>query len=93
MLSGWVSIKKSLLADVLDLPLNLTTIGIQPRENAGYEITDNTALIYCSSLSPKLYVKGLASNSFAHFCVITYANEVICWGLNDHGQLGLGHSE
>ena len=68
-------------------------IGIQPRENGGYEITDSTALIYFSSLSPNLYVKGLASNSSAHFCVSTYANEVICWGLDDHGQLGLGHSE
>jgi hypothetical protein len=67
-------------------------IGIYPRENGGYEILESTALIYFSSLSPNLYVKGLASNSFAHFCVITYANEVICWGVNDHGQLGLGHS-
>jgi hypothetical protein len=63
-------------------------IGIQPRENGGYEITNNTALIYFKPFPSKLYVKGLASNSFAHFCIITLANEVMCWGGNDHGQLG-----
>ncbi|KAJ1471122.1 regulator of chromosome condensation 1/beta-lactamase-inhibitor protein II, partial [Baffinella frigidus] len=35
-------------------------------------------------------VRGLASNTFEHFCVVTYTNEVKCWGLNTYGKLGLG---
>jgi alpha-tubulin suppressor-like RCC1 family protein len=35
-------------------------------------------------------VRGLASNAFHHFCVVTHTNKVKCWGRNPYGQLGLG---
>ena len=54
---------------------------------------ENTPLIYFDGRLHGMKVKGLASNSFSHFCVITQENKVVCWGLNDHGQLGLGHSQ
>jgi len=52
------------------------------------EIADTAAFIYFDERSPNLKVKRLSSNSFSHFCVITAENEVICWGANNHGQLG-----
>jgi hypothetical protein len=55
--------------------------------------TENTPLLYFGGRLHGMKVKGLASNSFSHFCVITQENEVVCWGLNDHGQLGLGHAQ
>jgi hypothetical protein len=38
-------------------------------------------------------VKGLASATFQHFCLITETNEVICWGLDNLGKLGLGSND
>jgi alpha-tubulin suppressor-like RCC1 family protein len=60
----------------------------QTRFPVGLEIPYDTPSIYLDERSPNLKVKGLSSNSFAHFCVITTENEVMCWGANDHGQLG-----
>jgi alpha-tubulin suppressor-like RCC1 family protein len=67
--------------------------GLHTRDTGEYEIVDDTKLIYFDERSPSLKVKGLASNSFTHFCVVTSENEVMCWGINDHGQLGMGHSD
>ena len=68
----------------VDIPSNIFSIPVT---------TENTPLLYFDGRSHGMKVKGLASNSFSHFCVITQENEVMCWGLNNHGQLGLGHSQ
>jgi hypothetical protein len=57
-----------------------------------YRTIENAPLIHFDGRLHGMKVKGLASSSFSHFCVITQENEVMCWGLNDHGQLGLGYS-
>jgi alpha-tubulin suppressor-like RCC1 family protein len=63
-------------------------VSTQTRTTGGVEIADTAAFIYFDERSPNLKVKGLSSNSFSHFCIITAENEVICWGANNHGQLG-----
>jgi alpha-tubulin suppressor-like RCC1 family protein len=63
-------------------------VSTQTRTTGGLEIADTAAFIYFDERSPHLKIKGLASNSFTNFCVITAENEVICWGANNHGQLG-----
>lgn len=34
----------------------------------------------------------LIDAGFFHTCAVTNTNEVRCWGNNDGGQLGLGHT-
>ena len=33
------------------------------------------------------------SAGWEHTCALLLTNEIKCWGLNDHGQLGLGHTD
>jgi alpha-tubulin suppressor-like RCC1 family protein len=52
------------------------------------EMGNNLPLIFGSDIK----VKGLASSTFVHFCVVTVKNELRCWGgSNSMGELGLGH--
>ena len=32
------------------------------------------------------------SAGFCHTCALKYNSKIVCWGCNDHGQLGIGNN-
>ncbi|KAJ1465803.1 regulator of chromosome condensation 1/beta-lactamase-inhibitor protein II, partial [Baffinella frigidus] len=68
--------------------------GTSSSEDPLYHIGDNAAEmgngIPLIDFGTGVKVRGLASNTVGHFCVVTYTNEVKCWGQNEKGALGLG---
>ncbi len=61
----------------------------------GYGNTDAIGDDELPSSAPLVDVGGpvLTANGGAHSCVVTTDSVVRCWGWNDSGQLGLGHTQ
>jgi alpha-tubulin suppressor-like RCC1 family protein len=54
-------------------------------------ISNSQVQFFVTLYTPTAYIHAIAAGAY-HTCVVVTGGQLLCWGLNNHGQLGIGNT-